>query len=212
MNSLNSIIDHTILKPDATKKDIERICAEAKEYNFRGVCVNPIWVELVSSLLKDTDIKTVSVCDFPLGSSWTEIRKEEAKKAIDSGANEVDVVMNLGKFLDKNFDEVLNDLKEIVSTVQPEGFLKVIIEAPLLSDEDIKKASELVTKSGANIIKSGTGTKGGVTIHQIEVIKKATNLPIKASGGIRDKEYALSLIKSGVSILGTSSGVQIVTG
>lgn len=211
MNSLNSVIDHTILKPDATKKDIERICVEAKEYNFRGVCVNPMWVELVSSLLKDTDIKTVSACDFPLGSSWTEIRKEEAKKVIDSGADEVDVVMNLGKFLDKKFDEVLDDLKEIVNTVHPEGSLKVIIEAPLLDDDDIKKAAELVTKSGANIIKTGTGTMGGVTIHQVEVIKKATNLPIKASGGIRDKEFALSLIKSGASILGTSSGVQIVT-
>jgi deoxyribose-phosphate aldolase len=211
LNSLNSVIDHTLLKPDATQKDVERICAEAKEYIFRGVCVNPIWVEFISVLLKDTDIKTVSVCDFPLGSSLIEIRKEEAKKAIDSGADEVDVVMNLGKFLDKKYDEVLSDLKEIVNIVHPECSIKVIIEAPLLSDDNIKKAAELVTKSGADIIKTGTGTKGGVTIHQVEVIKSVTNLPIKASGGIRDKEFALSLVKSGASILGTSSGVQIVT-
>lgn len=211
MNSLNSVIDHTILKPNTTEKDIDCVCQEAKEYNFRGVCVNPIWIPLVLKLLKGTDIKTVSVCDFPLGSSWTEIRKDEAKMAIDSGADEVDVVMNLGKFLDKRYDEVLHDLKEIVNLVHPEGALKVIIEAPLLTDSEIKNAVELVTESGADIIKTGTGTRGGVTIHQVEVIKEVTTLPIKASGGIRDKEFAISLIKSGASILGTSSGVQIIT-
>lgn len=211
MKSLNSVIDHTILKPIATQEEIEKICREALEYEFRGVCVNPIWVSLVYNLLKGTEIKIVSVCDFPLGSSWTEIRKKEAEMAIDNGANEVDIVMNLGKFKSGKKDEALSDLKEIVETVHPNGALKVIIEAPLLSDDEIKRASSLVEEAGADIIKTGTGTRGAVNLHQIDVIKKACNLPIKASGGIKDKETALSLIKSGASIIGSSSGVQIVS-
>ncbi len=212
MKALNSLIDHTILKPNATLKDVKRVCEEALEYKFRGVCVNPVWVPLVYDLLKGTGIKTVSVCDFPLGSSWTEIRKREANMAIDSGAREVDIVMCLGKFISGRDDEVLKDLKEIVETIHPDGALKVIIEAPLLSDDEIKRAALLVEKSGADFIKTGTGTKGPVTPHQIEIIKMACGLPIKAAGGIKDKEGAIYLIESGASIIGSSSGVKIVSG
>ena len=212
MKPLNSLIDHTILKPNTTQGDVERVCKEALEYKFRGVCVNPVWVSFVHNLLEGTGINTISACDFPLGSSWTDIRKKEARMAITSGASEVDIVMNLGQFLSGREDEVLSDLKEIVSVVHPDGALKVIIEAPLLSDDEIKRASLIVEESGADIVKTGTGTNGPVTLHQLEVIKDACNLPIKASGGIKDKEWAISLIERGASIIGSSSGVQIVSG
>ena len=212
MKPLSSLIDHTILKPNATQGDVERVCKEALEYKFRGVCVNPVWVSFVHNLLEGTGINAISACDFPLGSSWTDIRKKEARMAITSGASEVDIVMNLGQFLSGREDEVLSDLKEIVNVLHPDGALKVIIEAPLLSDDEIKRASLIVEESGADIVKTGTGTNGPVTLHQLEVIKDACNLPIKASGGIKDKEWAISLIERGASIIGSSSGVQIVSG
>lgn len=211
MKSLNSFLDHTLLSPTATQGEIEKVCREAIEYQFRGVCVNPIWVPFVYGLIKKTEIKTVSVCDFPLGSSFTEIRKEEARMAIVEGALEVDIVMNLGLLKNERDAEILLDLKEIVEAVHPYGKLKVIIEAPLLDSDEIKRASHLVMDAGADFIKTGTGTKGPVTIHQVELIRKTVNLPIKAAGGIRDKESAISLINAGAEVLGSSHSIQIVS-
>jgi len=211
MKSLNSFLDHTLLSPTATQGEIEKVCREAIEYQFRGVCVNPIWVPFVYSLIKKTEIKTVSVCDFPLGSSFTEIRKEEARMAIVEGASEVDIVMNLGLLKNERDAEILLDLKEIVGAVHPYGKLKVIIEASLLDSDEIKRASHLVMDAGADFIKTGTGTKGPVTIHQVELIRKTVNLPIKAAGGIRDKASAISLINAGAEVLGSSHSIQIVS-
>ena len=212
MNFLNSRIDHTILSPDATEDDIERVCKEAIEYRFRSVCINPIWVEFAAHLLEGTEVKLVSVGDFPLGSSFTEIRKQEARIAIEKGASEIDIVLNLGLFKSGRFEEVKNDLSEVVQVVHPDGYLKVIIEAPILSDEEIKRASKLVEEAGADFLKTGTGTRGPATIHQVNLIKETISLPIKAAGGIRDREGALSLIKAGAKVLGSSSGIRIVQG
>ncbi len=210
--SLNSRIDHTNLSINATKDDIKRTCMEAMEYQFRGVCVNPIWVPVVFSILKDSGVKTVSVCDFPLGASFTAIRKKEAEMAINSGAQEIDIVIQFGLFKSGRLEEAKRDLEEIADCIHPDGKLKVIIEAPLLSDEEIKRAAKLVQEAGADFIKTGSGTKGPVTVHQVEVIKEVSYLPIKAAGGIRDKKSAIELIKSGASILGSSSGIKIVRG
>ncbi len=205
MKNINSLIDHTNLKMDATEKDIEKLCREALEYKFRGICVNPLWVPLVSKLLRKTSVKTISVCDFPLGSSLTEIRKKEAEIIVKSGAEEIDLVMQISFLKSKKYGDIEKDIREIANIIHPYGTLKVIIEAPLLSDEEIATATEIAENAGADFIKSGTGTNGPVTTTQVRKIKSATELPIKAAGGIKDTATALKLIEAGASVLGSSS-------
>jgi deoxyribose-phosphate aldolase len=210
MKNINSLIDHTNLKIDATEKDIEKLCREALEYKFRGVCVNPLWVPLASTLLRKTPIKTISVCDFPLGSSLTEIRKKEAMIIIKSGAEEIDLVMQISLLKSKKYGDIEKDIREIANIIHPCGKLKVIIEAPLLSDEEIVTATTIAENASADFIKSGTGTNGPVTTAHVKKIKSATGLPIKAAGGIKNAPTALKLIEAGASVLGSSSGKEIV--
>ena len=209
--NISSLIEHTNLKASAGEKDIVKLCEEALKYNFRGVCVNPIWIPFVSDYLKKNEtIKIVSVCDFPLGSSLTAARCKETDLVIRSGAEEIDIVMQIPLLKSKKYKEIELDIKEIANLVHPRGIIKVIIEAPILSAEEILSASEIAENAGADFIKSGTGTNGPVTTIQIKQIKSATELPIKAAGGIKNMKGALELIEAGARVIGSSSGKEIV--
>jgi len=212
MYHLNSLIDHTNLKIDASLADIEKLCGEALKYNFRGVCVNSLWIPLVNELLKNKGVKIISVCDFPLGSSSTEIRKKEAELIIKKGAEEIDIVMQIPLLKSKKYKEIEKDIKEIVNFVHPNATLKAIIEAPVLSIEEIMTATKIAENAGADFIKSGTGTNGPVTINQIKTIKKTTALLIKAAGGIKNMDIAIELLNAGASVLGISNSIEIIKG
>jgi deoxyribose-phosphate aldolase len=210
MKYINSLIDYTNLRPNAGEKDIEKFCQEALEYNFRGICVNPVWIPFVSGFLKDVPVKIISVCDFPLGSSLTAVRRKEAEIIIKSGAEEVDLVMQIPLFKSKRYKEIEEDIKKIADIIHPDGTLKVIIEAPILSSEEILSATTIAESAGADYIKSGTGTNGPVTTAQIRQIKSAAGIPVKAAGGIKNLQGALELIKAGARVIGSSSGKEIV--
>jgi len=212
MYHLNSLIDHTNLKISASEEDIKNLCEEALKYNFRGVCVDSLWIPFVSEHLKNKKVKTISVCDFPLGASSTEIRKKETELIIKEGAEEIDLVMQIPLLKIKGYKKIERDIKEIVNIVHPNGILKVIIEAPLLSDNEIITATKIAESAGADFIKSGTGTNGPVTANQITTIKKATKLPIKAAGGIKNIDMAIELLNAGASVLGSSNSIEIIRG
>ncbi len=212
MINIHSLIDHTNLKPSASEEDIKKLCEEALKYNFRGVCVNPVWVPFVCECLRNKAVKIISVCDFPLGSSLSAARCKETELVIKSGAEEVDIVMQIPLLKSKKYKEIEKDVEEIVNIVHPGKLLKVIIEAPILSDDEVLSAIKVVENAGADFIKSGTGTNGPVTVDQIKKIKRSTKLPIKASGGIRNIDFALELIKAGASVLGSSSSLEIIKG
>ena len=213
MKLLNNYIDHTLLKATASKNDITKLCTEAKEYNFYSVCVNGCNVALAKSELKGTKIKVCSVVGFPLGAMSTQAKVDEAKTAIDSGADEIDMVINIGLLKSKDFDGVWKDI-EAVKNMMPNHILKVILETCYLEELEIIKASELAIQSGADFIKTSTGFgTGGATIHGIKLMKSVAKneIKIKASGGIKDTKTALEFINLGVDRLGTSSGIAIVS-
>jgi len=210
MKDINTLIDHTNLKIDAAEKDIGNLCEEAILYNFRGVCVNPVWIPFVFSYLKNKTIKIISVCDFPLGASLTVVRKKEAEMVIENGADEVDIVMQIPLLKSRKYKEIEQDIKEVANVVHLEGKIKVIIEAPILSPEEILSAVKIAESAGADFIKSGTGTNGPVTTAQIENIKKATKLPIKAAGGIKSMKDVEKLLNAGASVFGSSNSLEII--
>lgn len=211
-SNINSIIDHTNLKATASEKDIKELCEEALKYNLRGVCVNPVWIPFVADYIKNRTIKIISVCDFPLGSSLTAARCRESEIAIKNGAQEIDIVMQIPLLKSKKYEEIEKDIKEIANIVHPGGIIKVIIEAPILSGEEILTAVAIAESAGADFIKSGTGTNGPATTVQIEQIKSSTKLPIKAAGGIKELKKALELLDAGASVLGSSNSLAIVEG
>lgn len=212
---LSNYIEHTLLKPDATKEELERLYEEAKKYKFKGVCINPANVKQAAEYLKDSDIKIVTVVGFPLGANLSEVKVFETQKALDDGADEIDMVINIGELKNRNYDYVLSDIQK-VKRMCGEKILKVIIETDLLTKEEIIKACELSAKAGADFVKTSTGfVKNGIgaTAENVELMYKTVSpqgLQVKASAGIRDKEKALSLIKAGATRLGTSSGTAIV--
>lgn len=213
MKLLNNYIDHTLLKPTATKKDIIKLCEEAKAYNFYAVCVNSCYVSLAKAELKNSNVKICSVIGFPLGAMITKAKVEEAKAALNNGADEIDMVINIGLLKSKDFDGVWKDI-EAVKSIMPNNILKVILETCYLEELEIIKASELAIQSGADFIKTSTGFgTGGATIHDVKLMKSVANneVKIKASGGIKDAKTALEYINLGVERLGTSSGIAIVT-
>lgn len=209
---LSKMMDHTNLKPDATLDDIEILCNEAKEFGFKSVCVNPSNVIFASELLKDEAIDVCTVVGFPLGANTTKIKFFEAKNAIESGASEIDMVMNIGAFksgLDKN---VLEDIEMVVFGTG-EHLVKVIIETALLTDKEIINACQIIKESGAEFVKTSTGiTYPGATVEDIKLIKKTvgSKLGIKASGGIRNLKNALEMVEAGATRIGTSSSVDII--
>lgn len=213
MDNIASMIDHTILKPEARKSDIEKLCKEAKEYKFKAVCVNPFYVSLCKELLKGTDVKIATVIGFPLGANTKEVKAFEAKDAISNGADEVDMVINIGALKDGDLETVKEDIDEVVRVSKASVKVKVIIETALLNKEEKIKACELVMHSGADFVKTSTGfSSGGATLEDVELMKSIVkdNIQIKASGGIRDLQTAKDMIEKGASRLGTSSGVKIV--
>lgn len=211
---LNKYIEHTILKQDATKDEVKKILDEAIENKFLGVCVNPVNVKFSKEYLKDSNVKIVTVIGFPLGQNTTELKVLETIDAVKNGADEIDMVINVGKLKDKEYEYIVEEISKIKLACQGK-ILKVILETDLLTTEEIKKACELCVESGADIVKTSTGfVKGGVGA-KVEDVKlmadvvQSAGLGVKASGGIRDKDSALKMIEAGATRLGTSSGVVI---
>ena len=214
MKLLNSYIDHTLLKATATKEDITQLCDEAKEHNFFSVCVNSAFVSLAKQQLKNSEVKICAVVGFPLGAVSTQAKTSEAKYALRDGADEIDMVINVGLLKSKDFDGVWKDI-EAVKSIMPNNTLKVILETCYLEDIEIIKASELAIQSGADYIKTSTGFgTAGATIHDVKLMKSVAEnvIKIKASGGIKDTKTALDYIHLGVERLGTSSGIAIISG
>lgn len=216
MGNLNKHIEHTLLKQDATKQDFLKLFEEAKKYNFLGVCINPAYVKFAKENLQGTDIKVVTVVGFPLGANKSEVKAFETSKAVEDGADEIDMVINVSKLKDEDYNYIINDIKA-VKTACKDKPLKVILETDLLTKEEIKKACELCIEAKADFVKTSTGfVKGGVGAKAEDVklmfdTVSPYGLKVKASGGIRDKEAALKMLEAGAERLGTSSGVKIVS-
>ena len=216
MKTLEKYIDHTNLKAFATKADIEKLCDEAKEYNFASVCVNPYWVPLCAEKLSGTGVKVCTVIGFPLGATSTKSKAFETKTAVEQGADEVDMVINVGLAKDGEWEKLTQDIKAVVEEAKKtskETVVKVILETCYLTDEQIVKACECCKNANADFVKTSTGFgTEGATIHNVELMKKTVKdaLKVKAAGGIRDKETSLAMIEAGASRLGTSSGKTIL--
>ena len=209
---LNKMIDHTILKADAKRKDVVRYCEEAKEYDFMSVCVNSCNVKIVKKELEGSDVKVCCVVGFPLGAMATEAKAFEAKYCVDNGADEIDMVINIGALKDENYDYVKKDIEEVVKASNGK-VVKVIIETCLLSYEEKKKACELAKEAKADFVKTSTGfSTGGATVEDVKLMKSVVGdkLKVKASGGVRTKEDAMKMIEAGADRIGASSGINIV--
>lgn len=211
---LNKYIDHTNLKQDMSEQDLIKLVNEAKEYDFFSICINPCWVKQASELLAGSNTKVCSVIGFPLGANTTNIKVLEAKEAIENGASEIDMVINVSKLKDKDYEYVYNEIKKIKEAIG-NNVLKVIIEACLLTNEEKTIACQIIMKAGANFVKTSTGmSTGGATIEDVKLFKEVvgdTTL-IKAAGGVRTYEDAISMIEAGANRIGTSGGVKIVNG
>lgn len=209
---LNKYIDHTNLKNTATLKDIERLCNEAIKYKFASVCVYPYYVPLAHNLLKNTNIDVCTVIGFPSGMSTVEAKVYEAIDAVEKGANEIDMVINISALKNKDYDYIKEEIEEIRDAIDGK-VLKVIIETCLLNKEEIIKMTEICNETFVNFIKTSTGfSEYGARVEDIELISKYKNeiLEIKASGGIRDYDTALAMINAGATRIGTSSGVKLM--
>ncbi len=210
---LNKFIDHTLLKPTATTSDIINLCKEAIEHNFYSVCVNSCYVKLATKELKNSDIKICSVVGFPLGAMSAKAKVFEAKRAIKDGADEIDMVINIGLLKSKKYRSVEKEIRAIKKSIQKK-VLKVILETCYLSEEEIVKASKLALKAKADFIKTSTGFGSrGASIEDIKLMKSVAGdkMKIKASGGIKDGKTAMEFIELGVGRLGTSSGIALVS-
>lgn len=208
----NKFIDHTALKADTTKEVIEKLCQEAKEYDFASVCVNPTWVSYCAEYLKDTDVKVCTVIGFPLGANTPETKAFEAKNAIENGADEVDMVINIGALKDANTELVYNDIKAVVDA-SGDHCVKVIIETCLLSDEEKVTVCELAKKAKATFVKTSTGfSTGGATPEDVALMKQTVGdvCEVKASGGVRNFDDMMAVIHAGATRIGTSAGVQLM--
>ena len=205
-------IDHTLLKPESTKEQIENLCQEAIEYDFASVCVNPYWVPFCAEVLKDADVMVCTVIGFPLGANTSAVKAFETKEAIANGADEVDMVINIGELKAKNYDVVLNDIKAVVEA-SGDKTVKVIIETCLLTDDEITKVSELCVEAKADFVKTSTGfNTAGANPHVVEVMKAAVGdrALIKAAGGVRTPEDMDEMIAKGANRIGTSKGCSLM--
>ncbi|KJS22682.1 MAG: deoxyribose-phosphate aldolase [Clostridiaceae bacterium BRH_c20a] len=209
-------IDHTILKPQTTEAEIVELCREAKQYGFAAVCVNPCYVNLAAKLLTGTKVKVATVIGFPLGANTMEVKAFEAERAFKEGAQEIDMVINIGALKSGKYDYVQEDIYAVVNVAKnqvPKKLVKVIIETSLLTNEEKEKACQLVLAAGADFVKTSTGFNGGgANLEDVQLMKRVVGekVKIKASGGIRDVKAALLMIEAGAERLGTSSGVAIV--
>ncbi|BFJ00384.1 deoxyribose-phosphate aldolase [Priestia sp. Y58] len=214
--NITGIIDHTLLKADATEEQITILAQEAKEYSFASVCVNPTWVKKAAELLKDApEVKVCTVIGFPLGATTSAVKAFETTNAIENGADEVDMVINIGALKDKNYDLVQSDIQAVVDAAKGKALVKVIIETALLTDEEKAKVSELAVKAGADFVKTSTGfSTGGATVEDVALMRKTVgpDVGVKASGGVRGLEDAKAMIEAGATRIGASSGVSIAKG
>jgi deoxyribose-phosphate aldolase len=208
-------IDHTVLKPDVTQADIEKLCFEAKEYGFASVCVNPVWVETAANLLQKSDVKVCSVIGFPLGATTTEVKAYETTELVQKGAAELDMVINISALKDQRYHAVEEDIRAVVEAANGKALIKVIIETCLLNVDEKRNACELAVKAGADFVKTSTGfSTGGATVDDVKLMRAVVGpkFGVKASGGIRDYKTAIMMIEAGATRIGTSSGVAIIKG
>lgn len=211
---LSKYIDHTLLKPQATQSDLEKLCKEAIEYDFAAVCVNPCNVAYCAELLEGSSVKLASVVGFPLGASIPAIKSAETLMAVEDGADEIDMVINIGALKENNLEYVEEDIKAVVSSADG-AIVKVIIETCLLTDEEKVKACELSKAAGADFVKTSTGfSTGGATVEDVKLMKASVGdaMEVKASGGVRSYEDAMAMIEAGATRIGTSSGLAILQG
>lgn len=209
------MIDHTILKAEATESEIIKLCKEAIHYDFASVCVNPSMVPVAAKELKGTHVKVCTVIGFPLGATTTEVKVFETKDVIEKGATEVDMVINVGKLKERNLEYVKNDIKAVVDAAKDKALVKVIIETCLLTDEEKVIACELSKEAGADFVKTSTGfSTGGATSHDIALMRKTvgSDMGVKASGGVRTREDAMNMVENGATRIGASASIAIATG
>ena len=211
MKELASYIDHTLLKPGATPDQIRHLCAEAREWHFASVCVNPRWVSLCAHELADSGVKVCTVVGFPLGAATTAVKAAEAAQAIADGADELDMVISIGDLKAKNDDHVCADIRAVVDAARGKT-VKVIIETCLLTDEEKVRACRLSVAAGADFVKTSTGfSSGGATVHDVQLMREAAgpHVGVKAAGGIRSRADAIAMINAGADRIGASAGVAI---
>ena len=211
---LNKYIDHTLLKQDATEEQIDRLLSEAKDYDFASVCVNPCWVAHAKSGLENTDVKVCTVVGFPLGATTSAVKAFETKEAIQNGADEIDMVINVGALKSGNADLVQSDIRAVVEA-SGDKLVKVIIEACLLTDEEKILACQLAQKAGADFVKTSTGfSTGGATLPDVKLMRQTVgpDMGVKAAGGARSYSDAVAFVEAGATRIGTSSGVAILKG
>lgn len=213
---LAKMIDHTLLKPDATPEQIAQLCFEARKYGFASVCINPTWVELCAKLLEGSTVKVCTVIGFPLGAAAPEVKVFETQNAIDHGASEIDMVINIGALKARDLDQVAKDIRGVVTAAHARGaIVKVIIEAVLLTDEEKTIACLLSKEAGADFVKTSTGfASGGATVHDVALMRKTVGpqMGVKAAGGVRTFEDAEKMVEAGATRIGASAGVKILQG
>lgn len=213
--SYANLVDHTLLRADAKKEEIAKLVEEAKEFNFASVCINPTWVSYASELLKDSSVKVCTVIGFPLGANTPEVKAFETKNAIENGALEVDMVINIAALKENNDELVEKEVRAVVEAAKGKALVKVIIETCLLTDEEKVRACELSVKAGADFVKTSTGfSTGGATVEDVALMRKTVgeNVGVKASGGVRNLKDLENVVSVGATRIGTSSGVKIVQG
>lgn len=211
--TLSSIIDHTLLKPDATESQIITLCEEALIHQFASVCINPAYVSLAAKQLKGSNVKVCTVVGFPLGSTTTQIKVAETEESIRNGASEIDMVINIGNLKSGKFELVRDDIESVVRKAQDRAEVKVIIETCLLTQQEKELACQISKQAGAHFVKTSTGfSAGGATVSDVELMRRIVgqDVGVKASGGIKDYATALAMLHAGANRLGTSSGVKIV--
>ena len=208
-------IDHTLLKADAKKTAIETLCEEARKYSFASVCVNPTWVKTAAAALEGSPVKVCTVIGFPLGASTSEVKAFETENAIANGANEIDMVINIGALCNSDDEVVKKDIEAVVNAAKGKAIVKVIIETSLLTDKEKRKACELSVLAGADFVKTSTGfSTGGATVEDVKLMRAVVGpeMGVKASGGVRNLEDMKNMIEAGATRIGASSGVQIMQG
>ncbi|WP_077614523.1 deoxyribose-phosphate aldolase [Caenibacillus caldisaponilyticus] len=215
MSRIAQMIDHTLLKPEATEQEILKLCEEAKAHGFASVCVNPYFVKTAAQALQGSPVKVCTVIGFPLGATDARVKAYETKLAIEDGAQEVDMVINIGALKSGDAEVVERDIQAVVEAAKERALVKVILETCLLTDEEIVRACELAKKAGADFVKTSTGfSSGGATVEAVRLMRQAVgeSLGVKASGGIRDYETAKAMIDAGATRIGASAGIKIVEG
>lgn len=213
MMELKKYIDHTLLKPEATQAQIDTLLGEALEYDFMSVCINPYWVSYAADRLKESDVKVCTVIGFPLGANTSAVKAFEASTAINDGATEIDMVINIGAAKSGDWDQVEADIKAVVDVADQSVLVKVIIETCLLTDEEKVKACQAAQAAGADFVKTSTGfSTGGATLEDVRLMRETVgpDMGVKASGGVSNLEEAQAMIEAGASRIGASKGIQII--